>query len=93
MVKSIRDPETVADLADPAAWRQALAVPLAEAVALGRLDATLAGLTPEAAAGAVTRLALAETECHVWAGGIVRPQKRSMREAATQAFASYRLNC
>ena len=92
MVKSIRDPETVADLADPAAWWQAqaaLALPLAEAAAaLGRLDATLVALDAAAADGAVTRLALAEAEAMLWAGGIVLPREEIGRDALDARAAS-----
>jgi hypothetical protein len=88
----LRDPRTAADPADLEAWlraQAALAVPLAEAAgALGRLDATLAGLTPEAAAGAVTRLALAEIEAMLWAGGIVLPREEIGRDALDARAAS-----
>jgi hypothetical protein len=92
MMRSIRDRETPPDLADSAAWRQAqaaLAVPLAEAAgALGRLDATLAALDGEAATGAATRLALAETEAMLWAGGIVLPREEIGRDALDARAAS-----
>ena len=64
-------------------------MPLAEAAgALGRLDATLAALPPEAAAGAVTRLALAEIEAMLWAGGIVLPREEIGRDALDARAAS-----
>lgn len=64
-------------------------MPLAEAAgALGRLDATLAGLPPEAADGAVTRLALAEAEAMLWAGGIVLPREEIGRDALDARAAS-----
>lgn len=84
--------EIAADLADPAAWRQAqaaLALPLAEAAAaLGRLDATLVALDAAAADGAVMRLALAEAEAMLWAGGIVLPRDEIGRDALDARAAS-----
>lgn len=60
-------------VADPAVWRAAqagLALELARACeALGRLDATLALMPPEARAGATRRLALIEIEAMLWAQG------------------------
>ncbi|SCY97003.1 hypothetical protein [Paracoccus tibetensis] len=57
-------------------------MPLAEAAgALGRLDATLVALDAAAAEGAVTRLALAEAEAMLWAGGIVLPREEIGRDA------------
>jgi len=92
MVKSIRDRDAAADLADPAVWRQAqaaLALPLAEAAAaLARLDATLVALDPAAAGGAVMRLALAEAEAMLWAGGIVLPREEIGRDALDARAAS-----
>lgn len=92
MVKSIRNRDTAADLADPAAWRQAqaaLALPLAEAAAaLARLDATLVSLDAAAADGAVLRLALAEAEAMLWAGGIVMPREEIGRDALDARAAS-----
>ena len=64
-------------------------MPLAEAAGeLGRLDATLAALPAEAAAGAVARLALAETEAMLWAGGMVLPREEIGRDALDARAAS-----
>ena len=92
MAHTYRGPSSAADPAELASWRQAqagLAVPLAEAAAaLGRLDATLAALPAEAAAGAVARLALAETEAMLWAGGMVLPREEIGRDALDARAAS-----
>lgn len=92
MPHDVRHSRGTADPADPAAWQEAqaaLAVPLAEAAAaLGRLDATLAPLDPAAAHGAVTRLALAETEAMLWAGGTVLSREEIGRDALDARAAS-----
>ncbi|SCY94385.1 hypothetical protein [Paracoccus tibetensis] len=91
-VEFATDPQNGPDPGDPAAWQEAqaaLALPLAEAAAaLGRLDATLATLDPAAAHGAVTRLALAETEAMLWAGGTVLPREEIGRDALDARAAS-----
>ena len=85
-------PETASDPAALPLWlsaQAALAVPLADAAgALGRLDATLAALPVEAAAGARARLALAETEAMLWAGGMVLPREEIGRDALDARAAS-----
>lgn len=77
---------------DPADWLRAqagLAVPLAEAAAeVGRLDATLAAMAPDAADGARLRLALAEAEAMLWAGGLVLPREEIGRDALDARAAS-----
>lgn len=78
--------------ADPHLWALAqgrLSGPLARAAReVGRLEATLAALTPTDAAGACERLALAEVEAMLWAQGMVLPREEIGREMLDARAAS-----